>query len=52
MESHPADRWVQAALDRVNELYKDERYGAVDGDEHRENNKDKDEKDKKMTGEQ
>ena len=57
MNSHPADRWVQAALDRVNELYKEEGYKVVDGDDHGGNIGDddigdEDKKDKKVTGEQ
>ena len=54
LESHPADHWVQAALDKVNELYKDEEYKVVGGDEHEhgEGISNKEKEDKKVTGKQ
>ena len=36
LEAYPADRWVQAALDGVNELYKNEECNAARVGEHNE----------------
>ena len=48
LEAYPADRWVQAALDGVNELYKNEECNAARVGEHSEHVEENGKKVKKL----